>query len=268
VRDAIDIDFASVVVVVFLGNDFLDYERLHLVKDPGRSTGPQQETRLVLRVVAALTPNTLALLRSLRGYEIDAMEQPYTPASHIDWFNRSVEYFDRGPMTAEEIAALEARFQRIPAEGRELVAQGRLNRWTYHVYVTEPLSDFVFNMDSAYNQRLFESTMRALSRLLDAIALPTSVVLIPDKFQVSEDERDMASGIVSSTEWEDERTGVLEVNQRMIAWLAERYPEVRVLDLTPTLLERGAKEHYYRIDGHMRPLGAALTAEQILTLYH
>jgi hypothetical protein len=229
--------------------------------------GPQQETRLALRTVAALAPNTLALLRSLRGYEIDAMAQPYTPASHLDWFNQSVEYFDRGPMTAEEIAGLEARFQRIPAEGRELIAQGRLNRWTYHVYVTEPLNDFVFNMDSAYNLRLFESTMGALGRLLDAIALPTSVVLIPDKFQVSEDEREMASSIVASAEWEDERNGVLEVNQRMIAWLAERYPEVRTLDLTPTLLDRGAKEHYYRIDGHMRPIGAELTAEQIIGLY-
>jgi lysophospholipase L1-like esterase len=269
VTEVVDVDFESVIVVLFLGNDFLDYERLPSIRgEEGESVTRQPSSRLPVRIAEAIAPNTVAWLRAIRGTESGVVAQQYTARNHIDWFDANRAYFDRGPMTPDEIRVLEERFERIPARNRELIREGRLNMWTYHTYVTEPLNDFVFNMDSEQNQRVFDSTMGQLGRLLDAIEQDdVAVVLVPDKIQVSEDERAIARAIVASDAQEDEFYDVLAVNAQIAAWMKQRYPNVRLHDMAPGLLGRGAKDHYYAIDGHMRPSGAALMAEDIRALF-
>lgn len=271
VTQGVKVDFSSVVVVVFLGNDFLSYERLPSMNDGTGGEEPREGGRLSHRVLGRVVPNTLALLRqarnALRPESRVAMARSYTARTHIDWFDENAEYFGRGPMTPEEGARLEARFDRIPERSKELIGEGMLNLWTYHAYVTEPLNDFIYNLDSERNETAFLSTMNQLGTLLDSIGENASVVLIPDKIQVSESERAVARAIVASPDFEDELENVLKLNERMLAWLVERHPRVRVYDATEELLARGAEDYYYVMDGHMRPAGAELVAEGMLSLF-
>ena len=265
VTETVGVRFARVVVVLFLGNDLLDYERVGAVKRRRAEEIAAEETdqRWLVRVAEAVLPHTVAMLRQVR----DGLEGPpegapevgdYDAHTHIDWFDENSDYFGRGPLTEAEERRLEERFARIPAETKELMARSLVNRWCYHPYLIEPLQDFVYNMDSEQNERVFLSTMRQLGSLIDRVEVPVSVVIVPDKLQVSEAERAMARRIMGPGEQEDELHDMLAVNARTVAWLHARYPGVGVYDATPDLLARGAEAYYYRIDEHMRPAGAAL----------
>ncbi len=260
--------FSRVVIFIFLGNDFLDYEKLPAVKRKRDLKQPPKETRGIVHAMAALLPNTLESIRHVRrsfaNVEVPSVPQAYSAETHVEWFNENTEYFDRPRLSVKEEKKLEERFNRIPPKSRELISQGSLNKWLYHVYVTEALNDFIYNMDSDYNKKIFDSTMRALDRLIAMISADVSIVLIPDKVQISEDERHIARLIMGANSRKDEFRNLFEVNARVMAWISERHPHVKVYDVTNDLRSRDARQYYYRLDGHMNPAGAELMAQGVI----
>jgi hypothetical protein len=108
--------------------------------------------------------------------------------------------------------------------------------------------------------------MRQLDALIDSINTDLAIVLIPDKFQVSEEERQIARTIIGTNAQDNEFRDLFEVNARITSWIGTRHPDVKVYDIAKVLRTVDARQYYYRIDGHMTPAGARLLARSIVNI--
>jgi len=243
-----------VVLAYFLGNDLREVVEEH-DQEELRRWHPQGAIR---RAAYGLCPNMYLELALLKlSAEQRASLSPQSEADILAMIRRQCAARGKDANEAE------SAFQRLPAEVREGLAQGKLRQQQIIPACYDPGAlKRALDPSDEYFDLAWPRTERHLELLRDAVARDGGLfvlLIIPDGSMVDRQAHEFAASIGYDVDpgW---LTGSCRTREALLAW--SRGAEVTCLDLTEPFRE-SMKPLYYPQDGHFNAAGHERAAEEM-----